>query len=272
MIEDSTAESIGEAVLNDVRKGLLEGDSTLLELRLDLITAVYRTRPDARDGLLYNDKICVMNKYIPNPTRPSELYFYNTALTTVWPRPEQSENKKTTNTKNPPCIIFMRGDQIEVFLELLKACTKMNQPVQSLYLHSATVPLPQPVSLSEQAALAPSVNQLKHLQVVKVQKTDLSSELHVSRIVALFACPMRVLDWGHMYQFEKMSLHAAELYEKDCIERKKMIELDDFSAQLKAICDKFNGESMDSKRSKWPLFICRIVENREYILGKVGRL
>ena len=99
---------------------------------------MHRVRKDAAESLLYNDKLCVMNRYIPHPARPSQLYFYfcgNSHSPKPLSRLRHAEKVEMSTNNKLPCIIFMEGAKSEILDELLTACAEMNQPVQTLCLN-----------------------------------------------------------------------------------------------------------------------------------------
>ena len=140
MIEDATIldESISEAFLNGVLKNLTVDYFYFNELPISLIDDLYKENPEARESLLYNDKICIMNRYIPDPAKPSQFYVYHGASygTSSFPSPRIRHTKqtKTTSVNKLPCSILLENVQSEVIDELLGECAKMNQDVQHLHL------------------------------------------------------------------------------------------------------------------------------------------
>ena len=79
-----------------------------------------------------------MNRYIPHPARPGQLYFYyrgdNHNSPKPLSRPRYAEKVEMSTNNKLPCIIFMLGANSEILDELLTAGAEMNQPVQTLCL------------------------------------------------------------------------------------------------------------------------------------------
>ena len=78
LIEDSTIldDSISGAILSNVKRLMSEKDFYTFYQLTFFIEEMHLVRTDAAESLLYNDKFCIMNRYIPHPARPSQLYFY----------------------------------------------------------------------------------------------------------------------------------------------------------------------------------------------------
>ena len=139
LIEDSTVldNSISGAILNGVKRRLSRKDVYTFHQLTFFIEEMHRVRKDAAESLLYNDKICIMNRYIPHPARPSQLYFYfrgDSHSPKPLSRPPHAEKVEMSTNNKLPCIIFMKGSKNEILDDLLLACAEMNQPVQTLWL------------------------------------------------------------------------------------------------------------------------------------------
>ena len=142
-MKDSTIldKSIGEAFLNNVKRQLWEKTWGVISPSITLIKDLYekglKERSNAAESLLYNDKICFMNRHTPNPARPRQLYFYSDIIS-HWPMPLSRfchiEKVEVSANNKLPCIIFMHDARSEIFDKLLTACTETYQPVQHLYL------------------------------------------------------------------------------------------------------------------------------------------
>ena len=154
LIEDSTVldNSISGTILNIVkrwlpRKQLSGKDIYIFDQLPFFIEEMHWMRKDAAESLLYNDKICVMNRYMPHPARPSQLYFYFSFRSDRHsPKPlsrlRHAEKVEMSTNNKLPCIIFMHGAKSEILNELLTACAEMNQPVQTLCLNGNIVETP----------------------------------------------------------------------------------------------------------------------------------
>ena len=78
LIEDSTVldDSISGVFLSYVKKQQPGKDLYRFSELAVFIKEMHQVTKDAAESLLYNDKICFMNRYKPHPARPSQLYFY----------------------------------------------------------------------------------------------------------------------------------------------------------------------------------------------------
>ena len=139
LIEDSTVldNSISGAILNGVKRWLSGKDVNTFYQLTFFIKEMHTVRKDAAESLLYNDKICFMNRYIPHPARPSQLYFYHDISYSPIPlsRFGHAEKVEMSTNNKLPCIILMEETKSEILDELLLACAEMNQPVQTLWLN-----------------------------------------------------------------------------------------------------------------------------------------
>ena len=109
LIEDSTIldDNISEAILNYVKKCQnVTSQIGMIHPYLDLmpLAATQNT-----ERVLYSDKICYMNRYIPNSNRPSQLYLW---LSTRYMFPDpisvSCQPKQISTSSNLPCTIFMK--------------------------------------------------------------------------------------------------------------------------------------------------------------------
>ena len=101
-----------------------------------ILLDLQKERPDSPVNPLRNATVCYMNKYLPSPDQPSQLYFFEKYVEQMLPEDAVLGKIKSYRRRNDkPCIVFMRCITSKGMRQLLDACSMMSQPIRSLYLH-----------------------------------------------------------------------------------------------------------------------------------------
>lgn len=96
-----------------------------------------KENPEAPINPLYNEWICCMNHYLPQPVKPSQIYYFSRHEAKTWKENVTTRKLKaqTQEHKVKPCIVYMDNVAPTDMHQLLEVCANMNQPVQGLYLY-----------------------------------------------------------------------------------------------------------------------------------------
>ena len=101
-----------------------------------ILLDLQKERSDSPVNPLCNSIVCYMNKYLPNPDKPSQLYFFEKYVEQMLPEDAVfGKTKRYARRNAEPCIVFMRCITSKGMRQLLYACSMMCQPIRSLYLH-----------------------------------------------------------------------------------------------------------------------------------------
>ena len=95
-----------------------------------LLSRLHKERPHAPINPLYNEGVCFINHYLPQPDKPSQLYYFPEQWGKTWKESVTSMKKCEGDVK--PCVIYMKHVKPTDLHQLLQACANMNQPVQRL--------------------------------------------------------------------------------------------------------------------------------------------
>ena len=103
-----------------------------------LLKTLHKERPDAPINPLYNEWVCWMNHYLPQPYTSSQLYYFNGFMNRIWKESFTTIKRHDGDVK--PCVIYMEWAKHKylhrLLHHLLQTCDKLNQPVQYLYLYA----------------------------------------------------------------------------------------------------------------------------------------
>ena len=100
-----------------------------------LLSRLQKERPDTPINPLYNEWVCCMNNYLPQPDKPSQFYYVDGDRGKTWKESVTSMKKHEGDVKR--CVIYMLRVKPTFLHQVLQVCANMNQPVQHLYIWAA---------------------------------------------------------------------------------------------------------------------------------------